>query len=85
MRTRRSFQPTLDSLPIRITPSGGMLKAAAATAITASIGTLNAAAAPAIHGGVHPEDNGNPSENLTGDGSNETILQPITVPTTLMA
>ena len=34
MRTRRHFQPSLDGMPIRIAPSGGLLKAAVIASIT---------------------------------------------------
>ena len=75
MRTRRSFQPSLDWMPSRIAPSGGMLNAAMAPAI-----------APGVHmgGGVQPADIADPTNTLTGEGSTLIIIQPITPPTTLL-
>jgi len=98
MRTRRLFQPSLDCMPSRIAPSGGMLKAALAPAITAVVHPgveassphgLSSHVAPAIHsvihpGGAIPEDNSNPSDTVTGEGSTETIIQQISVPTILI-
>jgi hypothetical protein len=98
MRTRRLFQPSLDCMPIRIAPSGGMLKAAIAPAITAVVhpavesslpSGLTSHVAPAIHsvihpGGAIPEDILNPQDTVTGEGSTETIIQPVTVPSILI-
>jgi hypothetical protein len=69
MRARRFFQPSLDGMPNRIAPSGG---------------ALHAVIAPHSSAGIQADDNTNPSGTPSTAGATQTIIQPVTVPTTLL-
>jgi hypothetical protein len=69
MRARRFFQPSLDGMPNRIAPSG--------VAIHAVITSHSSA-------GIQADDSTDPSATPSGAGANENIIQPVTVPTTLL-
>ena len=69
MRARRSYQPRLDEMPFRITPGGG--------------GTLSAAVGSASGDGSVTACSDTPT--ISGEGAVIIIIQPVTVPTTLIA
>jgi hypothetical protein len=70
MRARRFFQPSLDGMPNRIAPSGVALHA-----VIASHSSV----------GIQADDNTDPSSTPSSAGATQNIIQPVTVPTTLLA
>ncbi|MGP0066891.1 MAG: hypothetical protein ACLQGP_25280 [Isosphaeraceae bacterium] len=82
MRTRRHFQPSLDSMPNRISPSGLTLHAVVTSPVVA--GDHGVVASGGTSSGFRSDDNSNPTNTPTGAGTTLLIIQPVTVPTTLM-